>query len=72
MTSDKLDKLFSTHRDFTEALNLEKKPIDEETKNFVVATFSELNEILNEVNWKWWKDKEFVPNREQVGETLQT
>lgn len=65
---DMLERIFAMQKllddDIKEKRKLEGKYTDEEwIQKKVLATISELSELLDEVNFKWWKNpKEVDPN----------
>ena len=73
---DKLDKIYSLQEHLNlriiEGRKLEMNRNDWMIK-WVLASFSELNEIMNELNWKHWKNPTplFIPNlKEEVVDLL--
>jgi len=69
---DKLDQIFAMQK------SLDEKIANERNLNFskeewiqkeVLAMISELSEVLDEVNFKWWKNKKEI-NDEQLKEEI--
>lgn len=63
-TKDKLDIIFEMQNKFDSDLvknrGLENITREEWIQKEVLAMLSELSELLDEVNWKWWKNKKEV------------
>ena len=57
---DKLDHIFALQGSFQEKLrkerHLEAVPMEEWLQKHTLAMISELSELLDEVNFKWWKN----------------
>jgi len=70
---DKLEHIFQLQEKFDRALienrNLHHIEFEEWIQKEVLAMISELSELLNEVNFKWWKNKKDI-NMEAVQEEL--
>ena len=60
MRVDKLDEIFALQRSFQEKLKrertLEDIPMEQWLQKQTLAMVSELAELLEEVNFKWWKN----------------
>lgn len=61
---DKLDKIFALQKMLDEEI-IEKRKLhnisrDEWVQKEILAIMSELNEIMAEINWKWWKNEKTV------------
>lgn len=58
---DKLDHIFQKQQlldqDITKRRNLEHISMEEWIQKDVLAMIAELGELLDEVNFKWWKNK---------------
>lgn len=73
---DRLDRIFELQRAFDERVRTAHGvQFDRETwvQKQVLAMVSELAEILDEVNWKWWKARKTVDDgkiREEVVDLL--
>ncbi|MEX1377041.1 MAG: dUTPase [Eubacteriales bacterium] len=61
---DKLEKIFEMqkllNKDIVERRNLENITKEEWIQKQTLAMISELSELLDEVNFKWWKNKKPV------------
>ena len=70
---DKLDEIFALQLSFQEKLktdrNLTGIPMEEWLQKQTLAMVSELAELLEEVNFKWWKNPHEL-NREHIQEEL--
>ncbi len=60
MTKDKLDVIFEMQKAFDDSV-IQSRGLDVEDKEVwiqrkLLAMFSELSEVLDEVNFKWWKN----------------
>ncbi|NLI21819.1 MAG: dUTPase [Clostridiales bacterium] len=70
---DKLDEIFALQLSFQEKLkkdrNLTGIPMEEWLQKQTLAMVSELAELLEEVNFKWWKNPHEL-NRAQIQEEL--
>lgn len=59
--NDRLDKIFemqkSLNDEIVETRGLSKGPTDEWIQRQILAMISELAEVMDEVNFKWWKNK---------------
>ncbi|MBQ9624726.1 MAG: dUTPase [Clostridia bacterium] len=57
---DKLDELFELQREFDSYLeknrNISGLSLDDWVQKGVIALIAELIEVVNEVNYKWWKN----------------
>lgn len=71
--ADKLDEIFALQRKFNESLvvsrHLEHISPEEWIQKQTLAMISELSELIDEVNFKWWKNKKPV-NEQAVKEEL--
>lgn len=71
--SDKLDIIFELQRQFDDSLiaerGLQDISMEEWMQKETLAMISELAELLDEVNFKWWKNKQPV-NSDRVKEEL--
>jgi dimeric dUTPase (all-alpha-NTP-PPase superfamily) len=69
---DKLDEIFSLQKKL-DKLIIEKRDVsfnkEEWVKNEILAIMAELTEILNEVNYKWWKTPKKI-NEEALKEEV--
>ena len=70
---DKLDEIFALQKGFQEKLkrerHLEGIPMQEWLQKQTLAMVSELAELLEEVNFKWWKNPHEL-NRAAIHEEL--
>jgi len=69
---DKLDKIFSLQSFLDEKIALERNlnfSKEEWIQKEVLAMISELSEVLDEVNFKWWKNKQEI-NDKQLKEEI--
>lgn len=70
---DKLDEIFALQQGFQDKLkrerSLENIPMQEWLQKQTLAMVSELAELLDEVNFKWWKNPHEL-NREAIHEEL--
>ncbi|MEW6661187.1 MAG: dUTPase [Bacillota bacterium] len=70
---DKLDYIFQLQKAFDDELCRRRslKDLDQETwlQKEVMAIIAELGELLNEVNFKWWKNPKPL-DREKIKEEL--
>lgn len=61
---DKLDAIFQMQKslddDITKRRGLEGISFEEWMQKDVLAVMAELGELLNEVNFKWWKNKKEI------------
>ncbi|MEL7607920.1 MAG: dUTPase [Bacillota bacterium] len=61
---DKLERIFEMQKqlddDITKRRNLEHLSMEEWIQKDVLAMIAELGELLDEVNFKWWKNKKPV------------
>ena len=61
---DKLDRIFQMQKalddDITRRRGLEGISFEEWMQKDVLAITAELSELLNEVNFKWWKNKKEI------------
>jgi dimeric dUTPase (all-alpha-NTP-PPase superfamily) len=61
---DKLEKIFEYQKKFDDEIiekrNLKDIPMEEWIQKETLAMLSELAELLDEVNFKWWKNKKEV------------
>jgi dimeric dUTPase (all-alpha-NTP-PPase superfamily) len=57
---DKLDRIFALQKSFNDELverrGLQDIPMEKWLQMQTLATISELSELLDEVNFKWWKN----------------
>jgi len=64
ITRDKLDIIFNLQKSFDNEIvkkrGLEHITPDEWIQKEVLAMISELSELLDEVNFKWWKNKKEI------------
>ncbi len=74
---DKLDEIFALQRSFQEKLkrerHLEDIPMDQWLQKQTLAMVSELAELLEEVNFKWWKNPHALDEgniREELSDIL--
>lgn len=71
--SDKLDTIYNLQKAFDEELvenrNLHHITKEEWVQKEILAMLSELSELLDEVNFKWWKNKKEI-NEENIKEEL--
>ncbi len=65
--ADRLDEIFALQKEFHESLvalrHLESIPPEEWIQKHTLAMISELSELIDEVNFKWWKNKKPVDER---------
>lgn len=65
--ADRLDEIFALQREFHESLvtsrHLESITPEEWIQKQTLAMISELSELIDEVNFKWWKNKKPVNER---------
>lgn len=65
--ADRLDEIFKLQKDFNESIvktrHLEDITPQEWIQKQTLAMLSELAELLDEVNFKWWKNKKPVNER---------
>ncbi|MGN0795596.1 MAG: dUTPase [Christensenellales bacterium] len=70
---DKLDKIFELQQKFDEDVKknrgLENVTKEEWLQKETLAMLSEMAELLDEINWKWWKNPKVV-NEANVKEEL--
>ena len=70
---DKLDVIFDLQKkldnDIIKNRNLEKVTLEEWIQKGVLAIISELSELLDEVNFKWWKNPKEI-NYSNIKEEL--
>lgn len=69
---DKLDKIFKLQKELDDKIIKERNinfTKEEWVKNEVLAIMSELAEILDEVNYKWWKNPKEI-NEEALKEEV--
>ena len=70
---DKLDELFELQKQFDKELeenrNIHDISIDEWVQKGVLALIAELVEVVNEVNYKWWKNP-FEINMDNLKEEM--
>ena len=70
---DKLEQIFALQKQFQDKLkrerNLEDISMDQWLQKQTLAMVSELAELLEEVNFKWWKNPHEL-NRENIREEL--
>jgi len=70
--ADKLDEIFALQKGFQDKIKRERHldiPMEEWIQKQTLAMISELAELLEEVNFKWWKNTHAV-NRAAVHEEL--
>jgi dimeric dUTPase (all-alpha-NTP-PPase superfamily) len=71
--ADRLEEIFDLQRKFHESLvtsrHLESITAEEWIQKQTLAMISELSELIDEVNFKWWKNKKPV-NEQAVKEEL--
>jgi dimeric dUTPase (all-alpha-NTP-PPase superfamily) len=71
--ADRLEEIFALQREFNESLvtsrHLEDITPEEWIQKQTLAMISELSELIDEVNFKWWKNKKPV-NEQAVKEEL--
>jgi len=65
--ADRLDEIFALQKEFHESLvrmrHLESITPEEWIQKQTLAMISELSELIDEVNFKWWKNKRPVNER---------
>ena len=65
--ADRLDEIFALQKAFHESLvasrHLESITPEEWIQKHTLAMISELSELIDEVNFKWWKNKKPVNER---------
>ncbi len=70
---DKLERIFDLQKAFNDELderrNLKDIPMEQWIQMQTLATISELSELLDEVNFKWWKNPKPV-DQEALREEL--
>lgn len=70
---DKLERIFELQKSFNDELiqrrGLEDIPMEKWIQMQTLATVSELSELLDEVNFKWWKNPKPV-DRDALKEEL--
>ena len=71
--ADKLEDIFEKQRAFNESIkesrNLQGITRDEWLQKQTIAMLSEMAEVLNEINFKWWKNEKQV-NEDALKEEL--
>ena len=71
---DKLDRIFQMQKalddDITRRRGLEDIGFEEWIQKDVLAITAELSELLNEVNFKWWKNKKPIDDALLKGELV--
>jgi dimeric dUTPase (all-alpha-NTP-PPase superfamily) len=74
---DRLERIFQLQKAFNDELvtrrNLGDIPMEKWLQMQTLATISELSELLNEVNFKWWKNPKTVDHdalREELVDIL--
>lgn len=70
---DKLDKIFEKQRELDNEIiklrNIGEIPRDQWIQKEILAIISELAEVMQEINWKWWKNEKEV-NEDNVKEEI--
>ena len=71
---DKLERIFELQKSFNDELvelrNLKDIPMERWIQMQTLATISELSELLDEVNFKWWKNPKPVDEASLKGELV--
>lgn len=70
---DKLEKIFQMQDALDSKIvnerNLNNIDMNEWVQKEILAIMSELNEILGEINWKWWKNPKEI-NKDNLKEEI--
>lgn len=70
---DKLDKIFEKQKELDNEIiklrEISDISRDEWIQKEILAIISELNEVMSEINWKWWKNK-FEVNEDKLKEEI--
>lgn len=73
ITKDKLDVIFEMqeklNQDIIDKRNLQCISDEEWIQKHMIAMFTEMAEVLEEINYKWWKNKKEV-NKDNLKEEL--
>ena len=74
--NDKLERIFELQKDLNDRIIKERDIdlcFDEWIRQWCLAIFSETNEILDEINWKHWKNYRHIDNeavKEEIADVL--